>query len=232
MTLRPIYADPVLLEEDTPRPPEIVGHFKTEALTYSCDDRDIEGNGSGGAGRGSGVARTARGRWLRFIWSNWSNEVHQTYYDATPGQVRDWLLANDEQGALRQWFPDLPEEDDRPGPGRPGIDGPVINFKPGPELLEFLDAQAAEQGISRAEMIRVLLGEAMIADRPYAITFRDISNNRREAAPGRYATLGAAAEALRQVDAEDDDSMSRGLPSCQPRVEFHGRPVDLEEPAG
>lgn len=110
--------------------------------------------------------------------------------------------------------------------GRPRIGGEVL-VRLG-DLLEDVDAYASEHGLSRAEVIRSALGEFLTSARPYALTFRDISTGQRET-DSRYATLGAAVEALRGMQADDYERQQyRGLPSIQPRVEHDGHPVDVE----
>lgn len=53
--------------------------------------------------------------------------------------------------AIREWEDMTPE-----GPGRPPI-GPMVNVRLPEELIAKLDKHAADYGISRAEVIRLLL---------------------------------------------------------------------------
>ena len=149
-------------------------------------------------------------------------DVYQFMADT---DARDWLLRNHEDAAVGKYFGDIPEEEDR-RPGRPPIGGYV--HVPLGDLVAQVDTYASETGQSRAEAIRALLAEALTGARPYTLTCRDISTNVREI-DSRYASLGAAVEALREMQADDYDNQQHGLPSCNPRVEQDGRPVDVEE---
>jgi hypothetical protein len=61
--------------------------------------------------------------------------------------------------------------------------------------------------------------------RTYTVTILDLQTRIREES-SRHSSLGAAVVALRGEEA--DDCEDNGLPSCEPRVEHDGRPVDVE----
>jgi hypothetical protein len=128
-----------------------VGHFDGEkALRW--DDRDpISGNGSGGPGRGQAVWRTSGGRWVLEHWTSWQGE-RDRYEFITDEAAREWLLANDCDKAVTEYFGEIEEER---GPGRPSV-GEPINVRLG-ELLGRVDAFAAEGGVTRAEAVRQLV---------------------------------------------------------------------------
>ena len=183
-------------------------------------DRDYNGNGSDGIGRGQAVYRTAQGRWVLENWSIWQGEANRCEF-IEPEQAREWLLRNDEDAAVAKYFGEVEEER---GPGRPKIGGKaLINI--GDDLLTEVDAYASEHGQSRAQVARIALGEFLAAARPYTVSVLDISTRVREIS-SRHRSLGAAIEALREE--EDYDAEDNGLPSRQPRVEHDGRPVDVE----
>ena len=210
-------------EDDYVTGRRLVGHFdldKAERWT----DSDYNGNGSGGVGRGTAVIRTSQGRWVLQRWTNWQNETSQHEY-ITDSEARDWLLRNHEDDAVKKYFGEIPEEEDR-RPGRPSIGGYV--HVPLGDLVGQVDTYASETGQSRAEAIRTLLTEALSSVWPYTVTSIDISNRVR-GIDSRHASLGAAVKALREAQDYDYDSQEHGLPSCLPRVEHDGRPVDVEE---
>jgi hypothetical protein len=198
-------------------PPALAGHFESSKAEW-WSDMDHNSNGSGGTGRGQAILRTAGGKWVLEHWTCWRGE-ESTYAYTDGDTAKDWLLRNNEDMAVAKYFGPIPEEEDR-RPGRPAV-GQAINVRPGDELLAVLNAYAGEHGHSRAEAIRILLGEALTAARPYTVTVRAIDTGRREV-DSRHATLGAAVEAMRDV--EDLE----GMPSYLARVEHDGRPVDVE----
>jgi hypothetical protein len=197
----------------------LAGWFDSEKADRWTDG-DYNGNGSGGTGRGQAVYRTAQGRWVLCNWSNWQDEANR-YEFIEPEQAREWLLRNGDDAAVAEHFG--PVEEER-GPGRPKIGGEAL-LRLGDDLLGQIDAYATEQGQSRAEVVRIALGEFLTGARPYAVTVRDISTGNREEA-SRHTTLGAAVTALREEQAYDNED--NGLPSRYPRVEHDGRPIDVE----
>ena len=202
--------------------PALLGWFESGKAVF-WSDRDHNGNGSGGTGRGQTVWCTAQGKWVLEHWSAWQDE-ESTYAFITPDEARDWLLRNDEDVAVRDHFGEVAEEEDR-RPGRPAIGEPV-NVRLGEELLSQVDAYAREHGHSRAEAIRIMLAEFLTIEQPYAVTIRDMATGLREGY-SRHATLGAAIEMMREL--YGDDHGMQGLPSRQARVEYDGRPVDVEK---
>lgn len=103
-----------------------------------------------------GLYRTGGGRWVLHSWSQWqgSNPSYRFVGDAA---AREWLLANDHDDAVTQWW-GAPEAER--GPGRPEI-GMPINIRLGDELLARVDKYAALHGRSRAETIRELVAAAL-----------------------------------------------------------------------
>lgn len=166
--------------------------------------------------------RTAQGRWVLCCYSN-RQGFEPTYEFVGDDKAREWLILNMEDQAVADHFGEVEEER---GPGRPAI-GDAINVRLG-DQLEPVDTWAAEQGVSRAEAIRSLITRQLAAEQPFAISGRDIATGRRETLPGRWASLGAAVEQLRKWDADDDDQVSRGLPSALLQIEEDGRTVDPE----
>src|SRR5690348_5105377 len=58
--------------------------------------------------------RTASGRWVLDRLSSYSGDRHDTYYWRTDDQAREWLMFNDHDAAVAEFFSDQPEER---GPG-------------------------------------------------------------------------------------------------------------------
>jgi Ribbon-helix-helix protein, copG family len=138
--------------------PALLGWFESAKAVF-WSDRDHNGNGSGGTGRGQTVWRTAQGKWVLEHWSAWQDE-ESTYAYITPDEARDWLLRNDEDVAVRDHFGEVAEEEDR-RPGRPAIGGEAGNVRLGEERLAEVDAYAKAQNLSRAEAVRRLVDEAL-----------------------------------------------------------------------
>lgn len=208
----------------------LIGWFDLDKATRFSEDADWDGSNNISVNTGDQFEhqtayRTAQGRWVLRCWSQWQGRLDQWSY-MTDGDAREWLLRNREDEAVAKYFGDVEEER---GPGRPGIGSPVqIRFED--DQLAAIDASATRNGISRAEAVRQMVHQSLAAQRPYAITAIDISTRVRET-DSRHATLGEAVEALRVMQADDHDSRQRGLPSCEPRVEHDGRPVDVDVPA-
>lgn len=92
--------------------------------------------------------RTAKGRWVLNNWSQWSGSV-LTYEFIEPAAAREWLIAQEEDEAVEQYFGEL--EDER-GPGRPEV-GNAVHIRLG-DLLAQLDEWAADHNMSRPDAMR------------------------------------------------------------------------------
>lgn len=135
----------------------IIGWFDWDVIQGRWSDRDYNGNGSGGAGRGEEVILTAGGKWVMNHWTNWQGESSTRVY-ITADDARDWLLRNDEDSAVEEHFGEIPGEEDR-RPGRPEIGEPV-GVRLG-DLLGAVDAYASAKGVKRAEAIRQLVSTGL-----------------------------------------------------------------------
>jgi len=92
---------------------------------------------------------TAGGRWVRHTWSQWQG-VDPTYAFVDAPTAQAWLLINHSDEVVERLIG--PIEPER-GPGRPAI-GPAINVRLPGELLAAVDARAATEGTTRADLIR------------------------------------------------------------------------------
>jgi hypothetical protein len=97
----------------------------------------------------------------------------------------------------------------------------AINIRFPDETYEWLRKEAFDTRESINSIVVAAVEERRTQALPYTVTVRDIATGKREV-DSRHASLGAAVEAMRDV--EDLD----GMPSYQARVEHDGRPVDTE----
>jgi hypothetical protein len=116
-------------------------------------DRDVNNNGSGGAGRGEAVMLTAGGKWVLEHWTNRQGQ-RNAYEWITAEDAQAWLIRNGETEAVEEYFGDEPDEVDR-RVGRPEIGGRVT-LALGADLLPAVDKFAARSGTSRAAAARRL----------------------------------------------------------------------------
>jgi hypothetical protein len=140
---------------------ELVGWFDIDAAEKFREDTEWDGNNHISKATGSQfdhqtLYRTKGGRWVLNRWSQWQGS-RETYEFISDDEAREWLIAQNEDVAVERYFGEL--EDER-GPGRPEI-GPAIQVRLPEDLLAQIDAKAEDDGVSRAEMVRTLLGEAL-----------------------------------------------------------------------
>lgn len=135
---------------------QIAGWFDGGKAQRRWTDRDHDGHGAGGPGRGTALWLTAGGRWVREEWTDRQGEASR-YEFVAPEVARAWLLAHGEDAAVEQHFGPLGEERVDVG-GRPGVDagepGIPILVRVTAAQLRRLDQQAAAAGVSRAEIVR------------------------------------------------------------------------------
>lgn len=136
----------------------IAGWFDFNAIQGRWSDRDHNGNGSHGTGRGEEVILTAGGKWVMSHWTIWQGEASTRTY-ITAEQARDWLLRNGEDKAVEEHFGAIPDEEDR-RPGRPEIGGRVTTSF-GDDLLGAVDAYARAHAVKRAEALRQLVSAGL-----------------------------------------------------------------------
>lgn len=101
--------------------------------------------------------RTAKGRWVLHTWSQYDG-VMPTYVFIDDDRAKVWLTVNESDDVIERYFGELEEE---AGPGRPT----TVGGKPVPimlgDLIGPVDDRAAEAGVSRAEMVRQLIAQAL-----------------------------------------------------------------------
>ena len=99
------------------------------------------------------LVQTAGGRFVMYRWSQWQGAV-DSYEFIGADAAREWLVLNEHDAEVERLF-GAPVEPER-GPGRPEI-GPMVNVRMPAEMVALLDADAAGEGLSRAELVRSLI---------------------------------------------------------------------------
>ncbi|PJE97113.1 hypothetical protein CUT44_14115 [Streptomyces carminius] len=144
--------------------PQLVGWFNPDsAIKYDEGTRwdgnnNVSVNPVGQFGH-QALYRTKGGRWVLNTWSQWegSEGKYEFVDDAT---AKDWLLRNDEDDAVEQWFGELEEEAGPNLGGRPAV-GTKVETRLPDDVLAALDERAKAEGIPRAEMIRRLVAASL-----------------------------------------------------------------------
>lgn len=136
-----------------------LGWFDLESAEAVEGNEEWDGNNMAdvhvGANRSNTLYRTKGGRFVLRYDSAWQNE-ETTYTFIDSERAREWLLKNESDDEVEEWFGEIEEEK---GPGRPEI-GPMINVRLGKELTAKVDA-VRQDGESRAAAIRRLLADAL-----------------------------------------------------------------------
>jgi len=140
---------------------KLVGWFDIDAAEKFSEDTWFDGSNQISKATGSQWAhealyRTKGGRWVLNRWSQWQGS-RETWEFISETEAREWLLAQGHDEAAKRYFGPIEEER---GPGRPEI-GPAIQVRLPEDLLAAVDARADAEGVSRAEMVRMLLAEAL-----------------------------------------------------------------------
>ena len=166
--------------------PELAGWFDWSKASH-WDDSDYNGNGSLGTGRGTGLYRTAQGRWVSETWSRWQGEPRHACTFTTPEQAREWLLRNDEDAAVAEHFGEIEEER---GPGRPKVGEQVCFTVPAADL-GIIDALVERDGSSRSAVLRRAVAAFVVSqDEPQAALDARALNSIAETLP--LATMASS----------------------------------------
>jgi hypothetical protein len=137
--------------------------FDPDTATEIAEATDWDGHNqqsvhTGKHGHHQSLYRTKSGRWVLCAWSQWQGTL--PHYEFIPDEAaREWLIVNESDELLAKHFGEVEPER---GPGRPEV-GKPINIRLGDDLLGQVDAQAARQGDTRADVLRELVAEALAA---------------------------------------------------------------------
>jgi len=103
--------------------------------------------------------RTKGGRWVLYFWSQYQGvaEKHEFIDD---NAAKDWLLRNNHDGAIEQYFGKLDEESGPRLGGRPSI-GPKVEVRIPEEILTRVDAFKGDR--ERADALRDLIAAGLDA---------------------------------------------------------------------
>lgn len=154
------YADPNDYDSET----HLAGWFNSDAATLYKEATRWDGNNHISVNTGSqwdheALYRTKAGRWVLNTWSQWEGrEERYTFVD--DAAAKDWLLRNEEDAAVEQWFGELEEESGPSKGGRPKV-GPEINIAYPEDLLKRIKAAADRSGLSRAAWLRQVAAAAV-----------------------------------------------------------------------
>lgn len=153
----------IMEQDECGGPDKLVGWFDGDRCTAAvAEGKRWDGSNMVSLAPGCGkwvhehLLLTASGRWVLNHWSQWQGST-ETYRYITDDEARTWMLANERDEECEEYFGTIEPER---GPGRPEIGAP-INVRLGSERLAAVDAAAAEAGVTRADMIRLLLSKAL-----------------------------------------------------------------------
>jgi hypothetical protein len=143
---------------------KLLGWFVLESATEYRErielfygDQGVSIN-TGDTDSGQTLYRTKRGQWVLNHWGEGTPDRHE-FIDEDA--AKQWLILNDEDAAVQEHFGPLEEESGPNLGGRPEIGPRVPPFAVPKPLLDRVDTYAEDEGISRAEAMRRLLGKAL-----------------------------------------------------------------------
>jgi hypothetical protein len=152
--------------EDDYGMPRKLGWFDLDAATHVAKEnvRYVNGNPcglvSGMQTNRAHLYRTKGGRWVEHRDARSEGGLDDWTF-LTDEQARDWLVKAEVENALKEWFPETPDESvPEPKGGRPPV-GPTINVAYPRDLLDKIDAAAGTSGMSRAAWLRKIAADAV-----------------------------------------------------------------------
>ncbi|MFE7194485.1 CopG family transcriptional regulator [Kitasatospora sp. NPDC057541] len=140
--------------------PPVVSQFDPDAAEKFAEntrwdkrlDRHVSVNSWTGPDGHQALYRTAGGKWVLQRWREGA-EDQARYQFVDDSQARTWLRHNEEEDAVRRFF----GERDKGGRPRIGEKKRPTEVKLPDSLLDAVDQQAGEAGVTRAEMLRRLI---------------------------------------------------------------------------
>ncbi|MFZ3476015.1 hypothetical protein ACODT4_44295 [Streptomyces sp. 2.9] len=139
----------------------LVGWFREDSATEYTEDTDLKQNSVNHVPKHchQGLFRTAQGRWVLRTWSEvgGTEPRHEFVDDAG---AKEWLLRNDHDQAVEQWFGELEAESGPRLGGRPSI-GQKWEVR----LDEETQRRVSEYGAGRprADVLRELIAAGLTA---------------------------------------------------------------------
>lgn len=142
----------------------LAGYFDIDKARRIKEGKDWDGNNNRGRISGLQIGfewlyRTAGGRWVVYHYARNEFNGPEYFRYLTDAAARDWLLRNESDAIVEQYFGEIPEETGPPV-GRPEI-GPAVNIRFPQGTLDELKTRADTEGISRAELVRRYVAEAL-----------------------------------------------------------------------
>lgn len=151
-----------IFDSDDPEgEPYLLGWFDKDRATRIDEETTWNGNGHVSVHTHTqfmhqGLYRTAGGRWVLCRFSDWQGS-QPTYEFVTDDEARSWLLVNHSDAEAAEYFG--PVEDER-GPGRP-TEGKKVEVRLDEATITAADARAAEEGRTRAALLRDIITAAL-----------------------------------------------------------------------
>jgi hypothetical protein len=162
-----VYEYPTYDDTDGPQPgvdytPRVVGWFDVDRAELIKEDTRWDGNNMVSLATGERYGhqclyRTAGGRWVLNNWSQRQGSA-STYEFVDNDAARAWLITNNRDEDVAKYFGELEEER---GPGRPEI-GPEVKTRLPADIIAALDVMAAAKGVTRAELLRDIVSNALV----------------------------------------------------------------------
>ena len=133
---------------------QLLGWFDYDKVQKFREDTEWDGSNHISVATGSQwdhemLLRTAQGRWVLMTYSN-RQGVMDGYRFVKDAEAREWLLRNNGDDEVQQFFGEIEEER---GPGRPKVGGQVCFTVPA-EDLAIIDNLAKQNGKGRSEVLR------------------------------------------------------------------------------
>ncbi len=153
----------IMTSDDLQNEPYLEGWFDLDRAEAFREDTTWNGSNHLSVHTGSPfhhqtLYRTAGGRWVLGKSSNYQGTI-PSYAFITADQAKTWLLVNHNDADVAKYFDAV--EDER-GPGRPAI-GRKVDVRLDDATIAAADTRAAEQGTTRANVLRDIITAALTA---------------------------------------------------------------------
>ncbi|MFJ2774875.1 hypothetical protein [Streptomyces sp. NPDC087300] len=142
----------------------LAGWFNKDSATeYEEATTGINGTSVNPVGKfeHQSLYRTAKGRWVLCTWSQYEGVDPRNEF-ADDATAKDWLIRNEEDAAVAQWFGELEEESGPNLGGRPSV-GPKVEVRLDAETLRRIRIEEFAAGRARADALRDLIAARLNA---------------------------------------------------------------------